>query len=29
MARRHGVGSGLLNRLLVRALLAWLALRRH
>jgi spermidine synthase len=29
MARRRGFGLGVLNRLLVRALLAWLALRRH
>jgi spermidine synthase len=29
MARRHGLGCGVLNRLLVRALVAWLALRRH
>ena len=28
MARRGGVGLGVLNRLLVRALVAWLALRR-
>jgi spermidine synthase len=29
LGRRHGLGAGLLNRLLVRALVRYLALRRH